>query len=829
MCDRPAFVRGFLPTNIDRNVSDIEKGARVRVPLGCSFVRDGVKFAEGMEGVVMENQEDTRNLLVVFDCNRLSSPLVVGYRYLECASDADIPSPKKVRNVPPLKPSPSDVQQRQTHEVLPPRAPPRQNCSRPTPLIQRDEDTVFKAESAEKAQPVESAQPMADEARKKTEPVDKAACDGEHESSVSQELKKMQTLLRRRDSELERLQVKHAAELEKSSNLKNTLAVLRAELQTEGGESNTMKQVVAADHEDVQQTVEDLHNEFEAAMKGSAEDQQAAKASLEPGVQSCDEDASELNRSKMQELKQEVVKSAEELAAARLQSSEAQQLKEELASLKEKLVSNGKDTLDRSTLQASEEGLKKLKEELTAEISKTEQFQEQLASLKAELATKEKDESEEAVIKLKLELAAETSKTKKFQEQLASVKAELATKDKEIKEKSGIIRRLENALEKELTDCTSFITHITHSSAGPALSQRFHMNEMNMVGMGNYGYIMTCKSKEKDEACVLKLQSTRWSALVVKEWAHGSEVGMHPNIVQYIDAFMHFDGNKSVSKRLQSGFKTGSFKGKLPNVLPDWYLCLAIEYMDRGTVEDLAEKQLLSVSAIGAIARQLASALAFMHQKKRTHNDIKPANILLRLAPGGAHLQAKLADFGLADHSSDTKRDYDLFAYLVYCMGLRKDFTKVPAESFRDGGSERAVAAIEFRDSQPTPTPASGASDAADHVELDQALWPVLTDVVAEIWSKKMFMQEVRDMEEFQNLEVLVPTSAASDLENAAKEGLRRRSAFHHQKSMSELKMTAPSDDVEPHEPRRRKSATSCEPILDDGLPRQWPQEAVLP
>ena len=47
-------------------------------------------------------------------------------------------------------------------------------------------------------------------------------------------------------------------------------------------------------------------------------------------------------------------------------------------------------------------------------------------------------------------------------------------------------------------------------------------------------------------------------------------------------------------------------------------------YMDRGTVQDLMDQDVLPLESIGAVTRQISAALAFMHKKKRTHNDIKP-------------------------------------------------------------------------------------------------------------------------------------------------------------------------------------------------------------
>merc|ERR1712151_21853 len=100
------------------------------------------------------------------------------------------------------------------------------------------------------------------------------------------------------------------------------------------------------------------------------------------------------------------------------------------------------------------------------------------------------------------------------------------------------------------------------------------------------------------------------------------------------------------------------------------------------------DRNLLTIDAVGAITRQVSSALAFMHKQRRTHNDIKPENILLRVTPSGGKLIAKLADLGLADHSVDRVRDFELFAYTVWSMTLERRFEKCPTR----GSAERDAA-----------------------------------------------------------------------------------------------------------------------------------------
>merc|ERR1711904_766108 len=100
--------------------------------------------------------------------------------------------------------------------------------------------------------------------------------------------------------------------------------------------------------------------------------------------------------------------------------------------------------------------------------------------------------------------------------------------------------------------------------------------------------------------------------------------------------------------------------------------------MDRGTVQDLMDQDILTQESMGAITKQISSALAFMHQYKRTDNDIKLENILLRSSKCHICLIAKLADFGLANHSVDRKRDCELWGYTIWCMSLKHKFVKVP-------------------------------------------------------------------------------------------------------------------------------------------------------
>merc|ERR1712217_554145 len=182
--------------------------------------------------------------------------------------------------------------------------------------------------------------------------------------------------------------------------------------------------------------------------------------------------------------------------------------------------------------------------------------------------------------------------------------------------------------------------------------------------------------------------------------------------------------------------------------------------MDRGTLTTFIEKRLLTVECIAAVTHQISSALAFMHKQKRTHNDIKPDNILLCVGPSGHSLLAKLADLGLADHSLDQQRDRALFAYTVWCVGLGRDFDRCPSSH-----DDRARACAQFLKAMPAQ-------------RREQDLWRALHEVVEGLWQgAALTMREVEDMRPLQDLRIKVPESkeAAAELECSAKLDIKRR------------------------------------------------------
>jgi len=436
---------------------------------------------------------------------------------------------------------------------------------------------------------------------------------------------------------------------------------------------------------------------------------------------------------------------------ARLQTM-LEKKERELADIHSKNVKE-KDEISRvsAALLVHEEELSKMKARHASELTQAQDLlkmrEDELASLRATIIEQEQgDLPVTAPSPCHAAVRNKESQNLRLESELQSMQFKL--------------QRLEAEREKELEDCVSFVRRLALSSSCPALEKDFDFSSMDILGMGNYGFVFTCSNKAGNRV-VVKLQSERWASVAVKEWGHGSEVGRHPHIVQYIEAIMHRDAHLEIQKRLEAGFDKGILTGKRPQIFPNCYFCLTLEYMDRGTVQDLMDKQLLTLECKAAITQQVASALSFMHRNKRTHNDIKPENILLREAPTRDRLIAKLADMGLADYSIERRRDRDLFGYTVWCTCFYRKFQRVPS------GKDQEDALAKFHSSGPAG-------------KQDQRLWRALGDVVRGMWRSDMSMAEVENNERLRGFKIKLPKSkeVVEDLEASAKRDVEKRSAI---------------------------------------------------
>merc|ERR1719191_568035 len=131
---------------------------------------------------------------------------------------------------------------------------------------------------------------------------------------------------------------------------------------------------------------------------------------------------------------------------------------------------------------------------------------------------------------------------------------------------------------------------------------------------------------------------------------------------------LHADDDNDIKEFLVLGYESGKIQSKKKRTkFPDHYLCLIEEFMDRGTVQHWIDKKKLTPGNLLAVTRDVAVALAFMHEHGLTHNDIKPENILLTSQDGDG-ITIKLADLGLANKTDDRSNDFSQFGMTLWCM-----------------------------------------------------------------------------------------------------------------------------------------------------------------
>jgi len=132
----------------------------------------------------------------------------------------------------------------------------------------------------------------------------------------------------------------------------------------------------------------------------------------------------------------------------------------------------------------------------------------------------------------KEQLSANDALVQKLHEELRIAKACNDSPSKNLQNALGF----DNAgLEKAVGDYSNFINRIINSSARPVLNDYLDLQEAELLGVGHYGYVMTCRAKASNDKVVLKLQGVQWVDAAVREWAHTEEVGRHKHIVEMMD------------------------------------------------------------------------------------------------------------------------------------------------------------------------------------------------------------------------------------------------------------------------------------------------------
>jgi len=185
-----------------------------------------------------------------------------------------------------------------------------------------------------------------------------------------------------------------------------------------------------------------------------------------------------------------------------------------------------------------------------------------------------------------------------------------------------------------------------------------HYERTEQIGEGTYGQVYRGVCRDTGRPVALKKMRIQ----------HGSAMGMplqfireikilkrlqHPNLLQMIEVvtskgveYLDEDDNEKAYGKSSSGDNNVEGKEDRYADVREGYkgnLYLVLEYVshDLTGLMDVAYEFTLVQSK--CIMRQLLEAIAYMHQQKYVHRDIKSSNILL-----DSHFRLKLADFGLA-------------------------------------------------------------------------------------------------------------------------------------------------------------------------------------
>lgn len=151
-----------------------------------------------------------------------------------------------------------------------------------------------------------------------------------------------------------------------------------------------------------------------------------------------------------------------------------------------------------------------------------------------------------------------------------------------------------------------------------AKSNLSEYNLLDLVGEGSFGKVYKARKKFTGETSAIKFIAkkgkTERDLRSLRQEIDILRVLKHPNIIAMRDAF-----------ETENEF------------------CVVMEYAQGELFEVLEDDRTLPELEVKAIARQLVSALHYLHTNRVIHRDMKPQNVLI-----GANKVVKLCDFGFA-------------------------------------------------------------------------------------------------------------------------------------------------------------------------------------
>lgn len=307
-------------------------------------------------------------------------------------------------------------------------------------------------------------------------------------------------------------------------------------------------------------------------------------------------------------------------------------------------------------------------------------------------------------------------------------------------ELADIERRHEEATE----DCFEFWEAVSKESIGKCrFTEMYDLQTANWLGNGKWGWVMMSKERESNRKVVVKISDIKHASESVKEWKYGTIFGKHDTIVDYHSAFLFADTERVMRAKLMQGYSDGKLKGTGTRSFPDTFVCMVEELMNCGTVQHWIDESLLKPTGMLVVMQQVADALAYMHDRGVTHNDMKPENVLLHHE--GKHIFVRVGDLGLAEKSDNRTSDITRFGMTTLCMATGEQFG---TRRFKPESIDEFVSDIESCTKECGAEGRLGAS---------LSKLPTLLKAILE---ERMSMQQVRDSESLQGWEFLEEGSA---------------------------------------------------------------------
>eukprot|EP00927_Polykrikos_kofoidii_P047951 TRINITY_DN42216_c0_g1_i1.p1 TRINITY_DN42216_c0_g1~~TRINITY_DN42216_c0_g1_i1.p1 ORF type:complete len:554 (+),score=114.46 TRINITY_DN42216_c0_g1_i1:236-1897(+) len=251
------------------------------------------------------------------------------------------------------------------------------------------------------------------------------------------------------------------------------------------------------------------------------------------------------------------------------------------------------------------------------------------------------------------------------------LRSRLESAENELRVKTRALDQLEEVHEEQI-EATHDFWRLVASNAVLTIDQKIDLSKSEWLGNGNYGFVLKAKRRRDGRDVVVKMMGLRWAHIAVQEWQSGLKIGPHTNIVEYEEVMLHADGDDTVEALIKRGYAQGTLKSRKKRTqFPDRFICLTQELMNRGTVQDWLNNDMLSPGGAFAVTQSIAGALGYIHHKGFAHNDVKPENVMLHQHVADrkkSTVLVKLGDLGLAKKSRDRSADFWQFGMTVFCM-----------------------------------------------------------------------------------------------------------------------------------------------------------------